>query len=86
MSNLHLCVGFYNNGQFVTNTVCDENLQSNIEYNKKYRPGRLYFVDGEYVCGGMLKEPYKSERINLYKQRIKDLGLKPKAHDTAPYV
>ena len=82
---LHLCVGFYNNGQFKTNTVKGKNLADNIEYNLTMRPGRFYFVDGEHVGGGMLKEPYQTETVNKYKTRIKELGLKPANHDTAPY-
>ena len=42
---LHLCVGFYPDGTYVANTVRDEDLQNNIEYNKTYRPGR--YGEGE---------------------------------------
>lgn len=84
-NRLHLCVGFYNNGDFKCNTVKEENLKSNIEYNDAWRPGRFYFVDGQYACGGVLKEPYQTEYIEECIQRIKDLGLRPKPYDTAPY-
>lgn len=86
MGKLHLCVGFYPNGSFKCNTVCEENLQNNIEYNSVFRPGRFYFVDGEYVCGGMAAEPSKSEFIEVCKQRIRNLKLKPDMSDSAPYV
>lgn len=82
---LHLCVGFYENGQFKTNTVKGENLADNIEYNRHMRPGRYYYVDGEYVCGGMLKKEFMPQRIAEHKARIKELDLKPANHDTAPY-
>lgn len=86
MSKLHLCVGFYNNGSFKTNTVSDENLESNIGFNRDMRPGRFYFVDGKYVCGGMLKEPYQTEFIEKCKKRIKELNMQPASRDSAPYV
>lgn len=82
---LHLCVGFYANGDFKANTVIGKNLADNIEYNLHMRPGRAYFVDGEWVCGGMLKEPYKTEFIELCKARMAELGLEPKPYNTAPY-
>lgn len=82
---LHLCVGFYNNGDYKTNTVPDENLQRNIEYNRTFRPGRFYFVDGEYVCGGLLKEPYKSEFIQECKEKLAELNLKSDYCDSTPY-
>lgn len=77
MSKLHLCVGFYPNGDFKCNTVSDENLKSNIRYNEMFRPGRFYFVDGEYVCGGVLKEPHQTEFIEKCKKRIIDMNLQP---------
>lgn len=83
---LHLCVGFYENGDFKTNTVKGKNLPNNIEYNRFLRPGRFYYVDGEYVCGGMLKKEFMPDKIRGHKARIHELGLKPKNYDTAPYV
>lgn len=77
MSDLHLCVGFYPDGSFKCNTVDDEKLQDNIEYNRVFRPGRFYFVDGEYVCGGVFKEPKQSQLIEGFKNKIKELNLKP---------
>lgn len=75
MSNLHLCVGFYPNGEYKVNTVSDKNLESNISYNKLWRPGRFYFVDDEYVCGGVLKEPHKTKFIEECKRKIKEMNL-----------
>lgn len=86
MNKLHLCVGFYPNGQFKINTVCDENLQDNIEYNRKWRPGRFYFVDGEHVCGGLFREPYQTEFIEQCKQKMKELNMQPGPKDSLPYV
>lgn len=83
---LHLCVGFYGDGSFKTNTVKDSNLSSNIQYNAIYRPGRMYFVDGTYVCGGGLKEPFKTQKIQQLTEKLKEMNLQPKDNDTAPYV
>lgn len=82
---LHLCVGFYLNGDFKTNTVPGKSLADNIEYNRHMRPGRFYYVDGEYVCGGMLKDEFMPGKIAEHKARIAELGLKPENYDTAPY-
>lgn len=83
---LHLCVGFYLNGTYKANTVRDEDLESNIAYNREYRPGRFYFVDGEYACGGMLVPEAQAKYIAECKARIAELGLKPLPYDTRPYV
>lgn len=83
---LHLCVGFYPNGDFVVNTVCDKNLQSNIEYNKTFRPGRFYFVDGAHVCGGLLGGKAKDDFIQDCKERMEDLNLKAGNIDSSPYL
>lgn len=56
MTNNHIAIDFYPNGDYKINIVADADLKDNIEYNKKWRPGRFYFVDGEYVCGGLLNK------------------------------
>lgn len=83
---LHCCVGFYPNGEFVVNTVPDGDLEKNIEYNEIMRPGRFYFVDGEYVCGGLLYQEAKEKFIEECKQKIKDLGLKARTFSSKPYL
>ena len=83
---LHLCVGFYPDGSYVANTVRDSDLKNNIEYNKTNRPGRFYFVDNEYVCGGLYQPEIQAAYIEKYKARIIELGLKPMSHDTRPYL
>lgn len=82
---LHLCVGFYENGDFKTNTVAGRNLPDNIEYNRFMRPGRYYYIDGEYMCGGMVIREKLPERIARHKALIKEYGLQPGNHDSAPY-
>ena len=74
---LHLCVGFYPDGTYVTNTVSNEKLRANVEYNRKNRPGRYYFVDGEYVCGQHFTAEYHKQFIETCKSRIVSLNLQP---------
>ena len=83
---LHCCVGFYPNGEFVVITVTDGDLEGNIEYNRRMRPGRFYFVDGVYICGGCLHGEMKEKFIAECKQRIKDLGLKARTISSKPYL
>lgn len=85
MKNNHVTVGFYLDGSFKVNVVADEDLRSNIAYNKTWRPGRFYFVDGEYVCGGVLAEPHKSEFIQKCKDRLQSIHV-DKNKTTKPYV
>lgn len=80
----HVTVGFYLNDTFKINVVADEDLKHNIEVNKKYRPGRFYFVDGEYVCGGLLKEPLKTQFIENCKSRLKHFNV-DSSKVTKPY-
>lgn len=48
---VHVCVGFYGNGDYIVNMVDDKDLADNIKYNSIFRPGRFYYVDGKYACG-----------------------------------
>lgn len=83
---LHCCVGYYPNGSMVVNTVCDEHLQSNIEYNKKWRPGRFYFVDGKYACGGICSNEKKLEVITEVEKLLEEKDIKADLRDSAPYL
>ena len=83
---LHLCVGFYPDGSYVCNTVKDDDLENNVAYNRANRPGRFYFVDGEYACGGLLEPEAKKAFIEKCKARITELGLKAHHTDTRPYI
>lgn len=81
----HVTIGFYGDGSFKYNVVAEEDLESHIEYNRRFRPGRMLFVDGEYICGGCLKEEYKQQRIEEHKERIKDMHIDT-SQVTRPYV
>lgn len=80
----HLTLGVYPNGDYKYNVVREEDLQSHIEYNKKFRPGRLLYVDGERVNNGCRKPEYleKYDKIadEFYKNNKVDVS-KP----TIPY-
>ena len=83
---IHVCFGFYLNGDYVVNHVRDEDLKGNIEYNRRNRPGRFYFVDGEYVCGGALLPEPQAEFIAKCLKRIEDMNIKPSMRDSRPYL
>lgn len=42
---VHVCVGFYSNGDYVVNMVDDKDLADNIEYNSTFRPGRSHTTE-----------------------------------------
>ena len=82
---LHTCVGFYPNGQAVVNIVRDQDLEGNIKYNAEFRPGRFYFVDGEYACGGLLVHDAQTAFIEQCKARIAEMDLPEPVTDSRPY-
>jgi len=55
---IHVCVGLYPNMSYVVNYVRDDDLADNVEYNRKWRPGRAYFVDGGHVCEDLAKSGF----------------------------
>ena len=72
---MHATVRFYLNGDYVVDYVRDKDLQDYIEYNKVFRFGCFLFVDGEYVCGGVLLQPYQDEFIEKCKQRLQEINV-----------
>ena len=83
---IHVCVGFYPNGEMRINRVRDEDLENNVAYNRANRPGRLYFVDGKYVCGGLLKQPAMDEFIAKCEARLAATNIPTPTTDSRPYV
>lgn len=73
------------NGSYICNTVRDCDLQSNIEYNEMFRPGRYYFVDGDYVCGGFAKGEELQKQIIRYKTILSALNLQKSDKASIPY-
>jgi hypothetical protein len=49
---VYTTIGLYPNGDFKVNGVLDKHLQDHIEYNKKYRPGRVLIVNGKIEYKG----------------------------------
>lgn len=70
MPKFHITTRFYLNGVVHLDIVTDQDLAKNIEYNRTFRSGCFYFVDDEYICGGMLKQPFQDEFIANCKQRL----------------
>lgn len=82
---VHVCVGFYSNGDYVVNMVDDKDLADNIKYNSTFRPGRFYYVDGKYACGGMLIPDAQKERIAQHEAQIAEMNRKPTLCAVTPY-
>lgn len=82
---IHVCVGVYPNGDYVVNMVDQEDLESNIKYNATWRPGRYYYVDGKYVCGGVLNTEVEEARIKEHLAMIAGLNITPTRFPTRPY-
>lgn len=59
----HECIGVYLNGDSVATRVSDDDLAPHVAYDAAFRPGRLLFVDGEYVGGGLLRRPRLDETV-----------------------
>lgn len=81
---IHVCVGFYPNGSLVVNHVRHEDLASNVKYNRTFRPGRAYFVDGEWTCGGDV-DGKPGEFVRSCMDRIKAMSLPKPEKDSRPY-
>ncbi len=83
---VHVCVGFYLNGDHVVNYVADADLEEHVSFNRKCRPGRYYFVDGKYRCGGMLREPAHAEFVRKCLARLPELHVPACGHAVRPYA
>lgn len=59
----YLTLGVYASGQYTYNVVKEEDLETHIEYNKAFRPGRLLYVDGKRVHDGNIKT---GENLDIY--------------------
>lgn len=80
---IHTTIGVYANParyMWKVNGVSSEHLDAHINYNKKYRPGRALFVDGECVYSGSLSEAAIADvKVQLQAEPIQV------RFDTAPY-
>ena len=84
MANNHLTLGIYANGEYKYNVVLDEHIESHIEYNKTFRPGRLLYVDGKRVYNGMIKEECLSKYDEIAKNFYENNNI-DMTKDTIPY-
>ena len=83
--SLHVCVGFYPNGHYVVNYVRHEDRNRNVAYNRTFRPGRAYFVDGEWACGGGGQDGQPTNFVKACSERIKALDVPEPVTDSRPY-
>lgn len=79
---VHTCVGVYPNMDYELNYVADEDLSLNIEYNRTMRPGRYYFVDGSYACGGI---DDGADTIARFADFVRGLGIPDGREPSRPY-
>lgn len=52
----HLVLNLYSNGEYVFESVSNSELRNYIEHNKKWRFGRLIYVDGKRVYNGCIEK------------------------------
>lgn len=80
---IHTTSGLYPNGDFKMNGVPSELLEKHIEYNRMYRPGRAFFVDGVCVHKGI---GVSDEQITNHERLLKSDSNYRITKDTRPYV
>ena len=85
MANNHVTVGVYNNKQYKYNIVRDEDLETHIKYNRTWRPGRIFYVDGKRVWNGTIKEEYLADYDAIAAEVFKSLGDVSRKKPTIPY-
>lgn len=76
---IYTTVGVYLNGDYKTNGVTPENIESHIEYNKTWRFGRALLVDGKVVHTGY----YNESDIPMLEEKFGKIKIEK---DTQPYV
>lgn len=68
---VHTTIGVYNSGDMKINGVKPEDLKDHIQYNKDYRPGRAFFVDGKCHNKGYLDTKRVEEYERLFQSDSK---------------
>ena len=76
---IYTTVGVYLNGDYKTNGVTSEEIESHIEYNKTWRFGRALLVDGKVVHTGY----YNESDIPMLEEKFGKIKIEK---DTQPYV
>lgn len=75
---IYTTIGVYANHSYKVNGVSVEHIDSHIDYNITYRPGRALFVNGVCKHKGYLND----EEIAEFKVKLKDIV---RIHDSRPY-
>lgn len=70
----HLVLNLYASGDYTVDKVNDIELRNYVEFNKKWRFGRLIYVDGQRVYNGCIKD----DCIEKYDTIARDLYAKLK--------
>ena len=79
-----LCLGIYPDLTYKWNIVKKEHLNENIEYNKVFRPGRAYYIEGERIINGITIDSDDSE-AEKYDRVAKEFFDKAKDWDRTKY-
>lgn len=72
----HLTLGIYHNKSYKWNVVKDEDLESHIEYNLTFRPGRVFYVDNRRLNNGLLSDNVINEYDNIANEFFKEAEIK----------
>ena len=67
---MHLTLGIYPDGSYKYNVVKDNDLESHINYNKQFRPGRLLYVDGKRVYDGCIKNKIMIKKYDCIAKKF----------------
>lgn len=85
MSNA-LTIRIYPDRHWVYNIVHPDDLESHIKYNRDFRPGCIFYVDGVRKSNGCRKEEYLKE-FDILEEKIRHelLGKSNLNMITRPY-
>lgn len=76
-----VCVRFYANTDFVANVVRAEHLEEHVRFNKIFRPGCAFYVNGE------LKQSagFNADTLNAIRAKLDSLNINPNRASELPY-
>ncbi len=63
------CTRVYLNGNYITDTYSDNEIQAWLEYNKTYRPGCALFINAECQYTGYLIDESCAEISKILKEK-----------------
>ena len=82
---MHVTLGIYPNKEYKFNVVADEHLENHTDFNIKFRPGRIFYVDGKRVNDGLLKPGYLDEYDKIAKDFFDNFDISKYNKPTIPY-